>query len=398
MVRLYPILLLLVGLVRLAEAHNGAVAVAVPVEGITIDGDLSDWPEGMREYPITLPEFGDSPLDAGDYQASFRIGYSEPEQALYIAVEVQDEFIDSTSTGAWDAGDGCEVYLNVGHGRTQPLQFRVYGNHVGGFNVGEKLKGLDLKIQRGVQVHRYEWRLDIDIISNNRVEFLPGTILGLDISVIDKDIDGSFSWMAWGSETAKMNSIELIGDVVLAENHKEIGSIKGHVKWAGNHKSIPRKKIRIESADSSSVWVQVFTDAEGSYEVEVPAGQYRVNPRIRPAAGNERIVKVKEDSQERVDFVISPPRGKQAKAGVGMTKMAGSGIRHVGWENFGLYGDVEWQYYDSSNGLTLSSVLDMYEDHQGYIWFATNEGIFRYDGHNFISNECVGNHGGVKCL
>ena len=24
-------------------AHNGAVAIAVPVEGIVVDGDLSDW-------------------------------------------------------------------------------------------------------------------------------------------------------------------------------------------------------------------------------------------------------------------------------------------------------------------------------------------------------------------
>jgi len=34
------------------QAHNGAVAIAVPVEGITVDGDLSDWPEGMRKYSI----------------------------------------------------------------------------------------------------------------------------------------------------------------------------------------------------------------------------------------------------------------------------------------------------------------------------------------------------------
>ena len=42
MVRIYPILLILFGLMRLAGAHNGAVAIAVPVDGITIDGDLSD--------------------------------------------------------------------------------------------------------------------------------------------------------------------------------------------------------------------------------------------------------------------------------------------------------------------------------------------------------------------
>ena len=37
-----------------AEAHNGAVALAVPIEGIVVDGDLSDWPEDMRRYAVAL--------------------------------------------------------------------------------------------------------------------------------------------------------------------------------------------------------------------------------------------------------------------------------------------------------------------------------------------------------
>jgi hypothetical protein len=82
MTRIYPILLILFGLVRLVDAHNGAGAIAVPVEGITIDGDLSDWPEGMREYPISqlTRAFNDPPQNTDDYQAFFRIAYSEPMQ------------------------------------------------------------------------------------------------------------------------------------------------------------------------------------------------------------------------------------------------------------------------------------------------------------------------------
>ena len=30
------------------------MAIAVPVEGITIDGDLSDWPQDMVRYPISI--------------------------------------------------------------------------------------------------------------------------------------------------------------------------------------------------------------------------------------------------------------------------------------------------------------------------------------------------------
>ena len=33
-------------------AHNGAVAIAVPVEGITVDGDLSGWAIDGPAHPI----------------------------------------------------------------------------------------------------------------------------------------------------------------------------------------------------------------------------------------------------------------------------------------------------------------------------------------------------------
>ena len=68
-----------------AVAHNGAVAIAVPVEGITVDGDLSDWPEGMREYPISSV--------LGEQSGSFRIGYRTGKHAdfLYLGIEILDD-------------------------------------------------------------------------------------------------------------------------------------------------------------------------------------------------------------------------------------------------------------------------------------------------------------------
>lgn len=37
-------------------AHNGAVAVALPMGDITLDGDLGDWPKNLPHYPIAIPE------------------------------------------------------------------------------------------------------------------------------------------------------------------------------------------------------------------------------------------------------------------------------------------------------------------------------------------------------
>lgn len=80
---------LLFALSRSIEAHNGAVAIAAPLEGIIIDGDLSDWPEGLKRYSVRLLRTGVSPVDAEDYQGAFRVGYNPRENVLYLAVEVE---------------------------------------------------------------------------------------------------------------------------------------------------------------------------------------------------------------------------------------------------------------------------------------------------------------------
>ena len=90
-----------------SDAHNGAVAIAVPVEGIAVDGDLSDWPEDMSRYSIALSEHGDRPQDEEDFQGAFRIGYNAQENALYLAVEVEDESTVIDTTDMWDTQDGC---------------------------------------------------------------------------------------------------------------------------------------------------------------------------------------------------------------------------------------------------------------------------------------------------
>ena len=106
---------LLLALSLPAAAHNGALATAVPVAGITIDGDFSDWPAGMTRYPIALPGYGIKPKDARDFQGSFRIGYSAPENALYLAVEMQDEsaVTDTLNPTSRYTQDGCEVWVDA---------------------------------------------------------------------------------------------------------------------------------------------------------------------------------------------------------------------------------------------------------------------------------------------
>jgi len=72
----WPVLIAVCGIVCGAEAHNGQAGVAYPLAGITVDGDLSDWPEGMRRYPILHNDDGDPTGGAGDFRGFFRVGYN----------------------------------------------------------------------------------------------------------------------------------------------------------------------------------------------------------------------------------------------------------------------------------------------------------------------------------
>lgn len=153
-------LLFLLAALGRAEAHNGAVAIAVPVAGITIDGDFSDWPADMRRYPILHREDGIRLKNAEDFQGEFRVGYNATENALYVAVEVQDEstVTDTTTAGApWDTPtqDGCAVYLEPGHREenTSPAQYMSWGNTRRVDGVG-RVEDVEVEVQRGAGLHR----------------------------------------------------------------------------------------------------------------------------------------------------------------------------------------------------------------------------------------------------
>ena len=161
------VVLLLCGSSMPLHAHNGAVAIAVPVEGIIVDGDLADWPEDMVKYPIRRVEAGVPVQDEADLQGFFRIGYSEGKNALYIAVEALDQsvVIDTSSTPDWDTQDGCEVYIDAVHGRENASggQYSVRGEALGVYEFA------DVSVR--VQSQRHDNKLWVQAETDREGEF-----------------------------------------------------------------------------------------------------------------------------------------------------------------------------------------------------------------------------------
>ncbi len=214
LITLLPVLLLATG----ASAHNGRLALGLPAEGIVVDGDLSDWPQDMPRYSITMAEAGKPPTNPQDFTADFRVAYSVEANLLYVAVDVEDESIVLDPEGVdafWDNADGCDVFVGLQHGNLGGgvVQMALWGHNLNSFpnDMRDAYKVIVRQRPRG---RVYEWSVDVSRLSNGRT-LHEGMDFAFDVVVSDKDEDGSFSWMAWGARSEKLASPLRLGDVML---------------------------------------------------------------------------------------------------------------------------------------------------------------------------------------
>ncbi|MCC7265128.1 MAG: hypothetical protein IT369_21695, partial [Candidatus Latescibacteria bacterium] len=363
-----------------ALAHNGSIAVAVPVAGITLDGDFSDWPDGLTSYPITLPEYGDLPQSPADLHAAFRIGYNAAQNALYLALEVQDESVVlARSGGNWNNQDGCDFYLDIDHlGLDSPVrQYALWGNVLNFFGSQGTLgrpEDIQLVQQRSAHGRQYEARLDVGAVSGGRVALRPGLILGLDVSVSDKDEDGSYSWLSWGRGVSKNFFPDRRGDVLLVATGTPQAPLKGRIAWEDTRTGIKRGKAQIMPVGTEGFPLIANADVAGQFAVDLPAGAYRIQLAGEEAGASSQLIQVKPGSQTNTEILAPLVRGEVIAAGPGRTAQAGPGLRQGLWQTFGI-----------PDGLPSLSINAIYQDHQGALWFATRAGVSRYDGKEFTT-------------
>ena len=290
------------------HAHNGgATAYAIPLEGITIDGKLDDWPVDMIWYPILNhgQVYGETDIEDADLTASddltpsFIIGYNQKESLIYLAVRVRD---DSLIAGRGHLStDACEVYVDGLHkGKNVGLWGEDYD--AGDFPVLQYLmcppggrysyrvdnpslrlgKILSTKTQcvfsRERDVSIYEWAIEsYDNYPDVSTKLVPGKTIGFDVAVADKDIDGNPAWVCWGPfGGGKWGRADLLGTVVLWKKLDELGVIAGKVvnKYDGSHLA----KIEVFIKDNNNkLYRSCYTNSQGRYRVLVEPGTYQVS-------------------------------------------------------------------------------------------------------------------------
>ena len=267
----------LLGATSPGYSQNGAVGIAYPTKGITVDGDLSDWPKDLQTYRIQRVEFGDKLADKDDLNAHFRIAYNAGERALYLAVEVRDDslVLDGPGQPVWNAQDGCELFVDAIHGESGSFrtQYARYGNQNRVVSPPEATeRSMKVAVVRTDSRIVYEWRIEI------ATGLDPDRAIGFDVAVADKDRDGSFSWAAWGPGTQKVDMPDRCGEVLLVSPETRFGDVAGHITWQVPSSVALPSRVRIQSSRSAALWRGVPVDASGAYDAKIlPAGRYTIH-------------------------------------------------------------------------------------------------------------------------
>ena len=373
MKRLSPLALALLLAAAPVAAHNGSLLEIYPISDITIDADLSDWPEDMPRYPINRAATGVKPKDAQDHEALFRLAYNAEEDALYLAIEVEDESTVLTpeeQSQPWSTQDGCEVYFGWKHNADEAttVQFPHWGDKV--WRAADD-RNIDVQSKREGTSHIYEWRFDAKALGE--LDLAAGMAFGFDIVVIDKDEDelDTWSWISWGRGGNKHSVAENLGDVILNNAGESLefryGTLAGQVRWP-NGGAVSQARIQLQSTDKDGFLFHAISDPAGQLQLRLPTGTYSAKLTIPQAANaSEHSITIGADQSTELSLTAPLP--------IGYSRAAGPGLMQNGWH-----------VLSSTDGLPGLQIFDIAQDASGDMWFGIHGGgISRYDGETFHS-------------
>ena len=247
---------------------EGAVAQALPLDAIRIDGDLADWPAGLRPIPIrnvnAYPNYSKNGLDRVDPDdnpnlvASFMAGYGAKEGVIYLAVVVRDDRHVVAFNDPWHT-DAVEIFVDgTGSDRKLPansswwsveyadatvmpaLQYVGIAGEGRAYGAGQGNAALmygDIHKTRSRMAYRregdrtvYEWAIQpFDRYPTTPTRLEPGRRMGLEVVVVDRDAKSTPSaWVTWGPPTAAFKGFDSssLGTLVLADARRPLTPVR----------------------------------------------------------------------------------------------------------------------------------------------------------------------------
>ncbi|MEM9183075.1 MAG: serine hydrolase [Pseudomonadota bacterium] len=273
-----------------AIADNGQIAHAHPVSDIKIDGNLADWPKSIPSYPIQRSGDGDLvPANEG-FDARFRAAYMPGGRSVFLAVEVKDDAHSVTADADpdWSAHDSVIAYLDFNHTKNGSASalYLALGDHRDMLS-GEGSWDADVakatwdQAEAVVKRHEgktvYEWRIDA------HKSLAANSVVGLDFLIADNDKHGqesSSTLYVWGPGFGKSQAGGTTGDLLLLPADAQLTTLSGKIGMVSPAGGVvpadSKLRVQVSSVDQPELWLQARSDETGSYQLDLPRGNYTI--------------------------------------------------------------------------------------------------------------------------
>ena len=184
------------------ESIDTTIAIAKQLSSITIDGNLSDWPE-IRRYPISAPYITNKETADAGFSGEFRIGIDETKQFLLVAVETSDDAVrlqPVCDDNDWSVRDACELYCypqSLGIGAPVQFTFRdkpavaIADNPIR--ELGRAVTAARKSKKKGLI---YEWQIDLNRL-NNYLANDEAAVYHFDVVCVDRDSRSRIAVFSW---------------------------------------------------------------------------------------------------------------------------------------------------------------------------------------------------------
>ncbi|MEL7004843.1 MAG: sugar-binding protein [Bacteroidota bacterium] len=257
------------------------ITYAYPITGLTIDGDLNDWPEQSLSYPIKNKLWGVDPSSTEDLSASFQAGYSLSENALYLALTITDDNGTESETPTWNNQDNYTLYMNE--------QYDIKGSGIVRYTLAENFRDAtnpshhwDPMLAEYISWKKLDYQIKadekgttIELKYTLKEPISVGRVIGVGHMVVDQD-DQENSVVGWVGRGGKSSYSQpgRIGSIVFADDNLTKGTLSGKVVWNDTTINLIPSYVSVKSAENSDRWFYLPVDKEGHFSAILPTGDW----------------------------------------------------------------------------------------------------------------------------
>ena len=263
------------------------IAYSNPLNNLTVDGELNDWPINTTHYPIDKILWNGKNNGDDDFSAYFMSGYNKRENALYLAIVVKDnELVLGTKDDTIDHLDAYILYINE--------QYKKNGAATARYIIAENQKqkmnakvswdpklellstwdNITYKTANKKNQRVYEFKIILD------APIYEGRVIGIGHLIDDKDNDKQTSY-AWIKQPKYFSARSgNLGMLVFNKDNANLGKLTGHVVWNDTIiKNQQPEGVYVHSKSNSKQWYYLPANRKNGYfEATLPSGEYILKP------------------------------------------------------------------------------------------------------------------------